>query len=233
MEFQVLGPLRVIGTDGAPRKVASAAQRRLISLLVLRAGTVVSADLLAEHLGLSAGALRTSVCRLRRIVGSDVLRTEPPGYELRTDAVDARCFEQLVACGRSSQDRAGARVTREAALKLWRGEAYSEFAHEPWALAESWRLTEMQAGAIETLVEVLLDQGEWTEAIIHLEPLIAAHPLRDRPRELLMRALSESGRRAEALRAFQTYRTQLIEETGTEPSGSITDLEGAIATSAR
>jgi DNA-binding SARP family transcriptional activator len=233
MEFQVLGPLRVIGTDGAPRKVASAAQRRLLSLLVLRAGTVVSADLLSEHLGLSPGALRTSVCRLRRIVGPDVLRTEPPGYELRTDAVDARWFERLVAQGRSSRGRAGERAALEAALKLWRGEAYCEFSHEPWALAEWWRLTEMQAGAVETLVELLLDRGEWTEAIIHLEPLIGAHPLRDRPRELLMRALSGSGRRAEALRAFQTYRAQLIEETGIEPSGPITALEGAIATGAR
>jgi DNA-binding SARP family transcriptional activator len=233
MEFQVLGPLRVIGTDGARRRVASATQRRLISLLVLRAGTVVAADLLAEHLGLSAGALRTSVCRLRRIVGPDILHTEPPGYELRTDAVDARWFEQLVARGRSCPDRAGARAALEAALTLWRGEAYSEFSHEPWALAESWRLAEMQAGAVETLVEILLDGGEWTEAIVHLERLIAAHPLRDRPRELLMRALADSGRRAEALRAFQTYRSQLIEETGIEPSGSITELEGAIAAGAR
>jgi DNA-binding SARP family transcriptional activator len=231
MEFQVLGPLRVLGGSGSPVKLASTTQRRLASLLILRAGTVVSADFLADQLGVSAGALRTSVCRLRRIVGADVLLTEPPGYELRTESVDAKRFEHLVACGRASENPLAARAALEAGLQLWRGEAYCEFAYEPWAIAESWRLSEIQAGAVEALVEVLLDLGERMESIVRLEPLIAVHPLRDRPRELLMRALAESGRRAEALRAFQAYRTLLIEETGLEPSGAITDLEAAIATS--
>jgi DNA-binding SARP family transcriptional activator len=231
MEFQVLGPLRVIGADGTHIKLASTAQRRLMSLLVLRAGTAVSADFLADRLELSSGALRTSVSRLRKIVGSDTLVTAAPGYELRTEAVDAKRFEHLVALGRSSEEPLDARSAFEAALKLWRGEAYAEFAHEPWAITESWRLAEAHAGAIEDLTEILLGLREWTESIVHLEPLIGAHPLRDRPRGLLMRSLADSGRRVEALRAFQSYRTLLIDETGIEPSGDIVALERTIATS--
>ena len=68
VEFRVLGSLQVIGPDALPIDLPSASQRRLISLLLVR-GAVVSADSLAEHLGLSPGALRTTVSRLRRILG--------------------------------------------------------------------------------------------------------------------------------------------------------------------
>ena len=145
--------------------MSSVAQRRLMSILVCRAGTVVSADSLAEHLELSPGALRTSVSRLRRIVGFDVLVTAPPGYELRSDNVDARRFEQLVGRARAATDPRRARAALEEALALWRGDAYDEFAHESWASAEARRLTELRAGAIEDLAELLVEAGEWTAAI--------------------------------------------------------------------
>ena len=117
------------------------------------------------------------------------------------------------------------------ALGLWRGDAYTEFAHEEWAAAESRRLTELHAGAIEDLVEILLDEGEWTAAIAALEPLIEQQQYRDRPRGLLMRALADSGRRIDALRAYQAYRNLLAEEVGTEPSEAITALDREIASS--
>jgi hypothetical protein len=45
----------------------------------------VRSAVLEEHLGLSAGALRTSISRLRRVIGPDVLVTGPAGYELRAE----------------------------------------------------------------------------------------------------------------------------------------------------
>ncbi len=44
-----------------------------------------------------------------------------------------------------------------------------------------------------------------------------------------MRALADSGRRTDALRAFQTYRSHLLEEVGTEPSEAIYNLDREIA----
>jgi DNA-binding SARP family transcriptional activator len=126
-------------------------------------------------------------------------------------------------------DSSTRRAVYEAALGLWRGEAYAEFAHECWALVESRRLEELRASAVEDLAALLVAEGEWTDAITRLEPLISLHPFRDRPRALLMRAYAESGRRVEALRAFQAYRTLLVEEVGTEPSSSIVALERDIA----
>ena len=89
---------------------------------------------------------------------------------------------------------------------MWRGDAYAEFAHEQWAMAESRRLGELRAGAVEDLAGLLLDGGDCNTAIATLEPHITTYPFRDRPRGLLMRALAGAGRRVDALRAFQDYR---------------------------
>jgi DNA-binding SARP family transcriptional activator/tetratricopeptide (TPR) repeat protein len=231
MEFKVLGPLVVVGDDGSVIALPSAAQRRLASILAMRAGTIVSADLLADHLQLSAGALRTSVTRLRRLVGQDVLATAAPGYELRTDNVDARRFEALLSEARSSRGNA-AKAALESANSLWFGGAdgaYVEFAQEPWAIGEVTRLEELRAGGVEDLAELLLGSQEWSQCIAHLEKLIEAQPFRDRPRRLLMEVLARSGRRTDALRAYQSYRRLLLDEVGVEPSAAVVALDRAIA----
>ena len=228
MEFRVLGSLQVIGPDSIPIDLTSTSQRRLVCLLLVRA-SVVSADALAEHLQLSPGALRTTVSRLRRLLGSDTLVSVPPGYELRADAVDARNFEDCLARAAVADDGTGASRLLEEAISMWRGDAYAEFAHESWALGESRRLAELRAGAVEDLAVFLLETGKWSAAIARLEPLIATHPFRDRPRGLLMRALADCGRRVDALRAFQDYRRFLIDEVGTEPSPELVALDRAIA----
>jgi class 3 adenylate cyclase len=153
----------------------------------------------------------------------------PPGYELRADVIDARNFEDRLARAAVADDGTRARRLLEEAISMWRGDAYAEFAHDSWALAESARLAELRAGAIEDLAVLLLESGKWSAAIARLEPLIATHPFRDRPRGLLMRALADCGRRVDALRAFQDYRRFLIDEVGTEPSAELDALDRAIA----
>jgi DNA-binding SARP family transcriptional activator len=227
MRFEVLGPLRVVGADGRLIHVASAAQRRMLSLLLSRAGTNVSSDYLGECLDLSGGALRVAISRLRRVVGFASLVTAPPGYELRTDRIDALRFERLLS--RAHREPDAAINTLRTALAFWRGDAYAEFADEEWAVVEVHRLTELRAAAVEDLVELLLDAREWTAAITTIEPLIREQPFRDRPHALLMRAFADSGRRIDALRAYQAYRALLAEEVGTEPSEAITRLDRDIA----
>ena len=54
------------------------------------------------------------------------------------------------------------------------------------------------------------------------------HPLRAEAHATLMRALSTTGRDAEALRVFQAHRRHLVEELGLEPSPRLRRLEAAI-----
>jgi DNA-binding SARP family transcriptional activator len=230
MDFMVLGPLRVQREPGDRIRLPSDAQRRLVSLLVLHAGVVVRAEDLEERLSLSPSALRTSVCRVRRLVGTGVVATEPPGYVLRYDHLDVLRFELYLTAARSGpEDGARRRAFLEQALLLWRGEPYAEFAHEPWARSEVQRLTELHCGAIEDLVELELRAGAWSPAIARLQPLIEDQPFRDRARGLLMQALAEGGRQADALRAFQDYRTFLRDEAGTDPSAALVALDRAIS----
>src|SRR5579885_1547927 len=104
VEFRVLGPLHALDAAGNQVTFASAAQRRLVSFLLQRANTIVPGPVLEEHLRLSPGALRVAISRLRRWIDPDALVSAPRGYELRTDRVDAREFERLLATARSSDD---------------------------------------------------------------------------------------------------------------------------------
>lgn len=232
MELRVLGPIDLVDDAGVRVGFTSVSQRRLVAVLASRAGQVVRSEMLEEVLALSAGALRTAVSRLRRVVGFHVLVTEPPGYELRTDCIDALRFERGLL-------EAGADVGRcrieglRAALALWRGDAYDEFAQEPWVIAEAVRLGELRVGALEQLAEWELRSGELVSAIAHLDELIGQHPFADRPRGLLMEALADSGRRSEALRVFAEYRRLLAEEVGNDPGPELVDLEREVATGAR
>ncbi len=229
MEFEVLGTLRVVGPTGAEVRLSSASQRRLLCLLLQRPGRVGPGDHLGNHLELSSGALRTSVSRLRRVLGYETLVTEPPGYVLHSEDIDAVRFERLLHAARGDPQPSTARQTLEKALALWRGTPYQEFAEEAWAIGEVTRLEGLRADAVLRLAEILLEREEWSDAIERLDDLISAHPFDDRPRALVMRALAESGRRVEALRVFQDYRTLLAKEVGTEPAASTVELDRRIA----
>ena len=226
MQFEILGPIRVVA-EGGVVPIGSERQQRLLGLLILRAGTPVSGDVLCEHLGVSPGALRVAVSRLRAVVGSPAVATTAIGYQWCAEGVDVGRFEELVQ--RSRDEPAEARQALSEALSLWRGAPYEPFGHEAWARAEVARLEELHAGAVEDLVACLIDAHEWSRAIATIGGLIEQHPFRDRPRELLMRALADSGRRRDALQEFQDYRALLDETFGTLPSASIVALDRAIA----
>ena len=221
---RLLGPVQIVTTAQTTLDLPSVTQRRLLALLALQARRPVRAERLADDLQMSAGSLRTSVSRLRKVLGPQVLQTDAVGYRLEAD-VDSDLF-----C--SALTRAGStdRLSQlEAALALWRGPALEEFCEQAWACAESVRLNELHAAAVEEHAAELMARGRAAEVIAAMERQIAAHPLRDRPRGLLMQALAATGRQAEALAAYRTYRSYLAAEVGTEPSADVQDIGRRIA----
>ena len=222
---RILGAVRFVTDDGGKVDLPSPSQRRLLAALALAAGATLRPEYLSDLLDVTPGALRTAVSRLRARLGEQTIGTDAAGYRVNC-AVDAAKFTDLLLETPVRPDRLAA---LDAALALWDGEALDEFRHEPWAEAEAARLDELRCVAIEDRAQLLFRGGRGGEAVASLEAHVAKHPLRDRARGLLIQALAVDGRQADALRAYQAYRTFLAEETGTEPSAPVRAIERRVA----
>ncbi|XRQ05129.1 ATP-binding protein [Actinomadura welshii] len=236
LEFGVLGTLEV-RRGGVPLPMPSRSQRALLTRLLLAPGRVVSVGELTAALWngdppeRARHALHGNISRLRGRVGGDVLVTASPGYLLDADprSVDAARFEREAreAGELLPRDPGAALEKLEAALARWRGPAYAEFA-EGFARGASVRLGELRLAAEESRCEAWLALGRVGGALGELRELTSAHPMRERPHALLMRALYSAGRQGEALEVYRALRGRLREELGLEPSPELDGLHTRI-----
>ncbi|MEP7112553.1 MAG: BTAD domain-containing putative transcriptional regulator [Ilumatobacteraceae bacterium] len=212
-------------------------QRRLLALMLSRPGQSISVNRIVDCLwpdGLAPDGAGRSVMkyvyRLRTVLGESSIETVQGGYrlDLNGSTIDANQFELMLSeAGTSEPGRAVEIYNR--ALGLWRGVAYGDFGDEWWILAEANRLNEMRIIACEERAEAMMALGQHHRLIPELERLAADHPLRERPVSLLMQALFATGRRADSLRAFHSFRVRLGEETGLDPSTELIALEQSLA----
>ncbi len=241
MDLRVLGPVEVY--DGERCAIGGPQQRRILAVLAMHRGVVVTVDQLAEISwpgdappSTAEANLRTYVHRLRAGMGDELGRrivTTPGGYvlEVADDEIDAARFEGgITRTDRllDHRDAVAALHQVDEALKLWRGDPYGMFSGEPWAEAEVARLIDLRARAQELRCQALVDLDRNDDAVSAAEALIDAHPYRERPRRMEMLALYRSGRQAEALRAYQRFRRLLVEELGVEPSPGLAQLEASM-----
>jgi DNA-binding SARP family transcriptional activator len=236
VEFRILGPLEV--RDGPrPVPLAGAGLRALLTVLLLHANEVVSADRLldalwpAEPPPSGTGALQVRVSHLRKALGpgGETIVTRPPGYAIEVGRADLDVyrFEDLVTRAAAAEPTGAAALLREA-LGLWRGPPLGDVAYESFAQPAIARLQELRLSALERRVEADLALGRHVELAGELEALVAEHPLRERMRGQHMLALYRSGRQADALRSFQQARSALVDELGLEPGAVLRQLELAI-----
>lgn len=237
VEFRVLGPLEVC-VGGQRVELTGPKQRALLGLLLAHRGEVVSTHrLLAEVWDGEAPAtgqkaLHVQVSRLRRALDGVVLETRPTGYVLRvpSGSLDLDTFHALVTQARDAAAHgrpAAAADGLRRGLDLWRGPAFAD-ADTPELSAVAARLDEERRRALEDRVEADMATGQYADVIPELEQLVAADPLRERAQGQLMRALFATGRQADALTVFRTYRQELARELGLEPGPELRDLEQAI-----
>lgn len=234
MEFRLLGPVEV-RDRGSVVPIAAGKERALLALLLLHANRTVTRERIIDGLWGEAAPssarkmVQVYVSHLRKALPEQRLQTSAPGYVLKVerDEVDAERFERLAESGRRALASGDADVAVDhlrAALALWRGQALVEFA-EPFAQHEGARLEELKMAAVEARIAAELELGSHAEVVGELEPLVAENPLRERLRELQMRALYGSGRQAEALSSFEKFRRTLDEELGIAPSPVLKDLQ--------
>jgi len=239
-EVRVLGPVEVVDDNGLQLPIGGPQPRRLIAALALLESSMVAVDRLVDAVwpdGASQpedprNSLQAYVSRLRR-AGLPINRVGD-GYALADGVrVDAREFtaqieSAAVSAGRGDPHAAVAACTD--ALSRWRGEIGGGLGDEEWAFAASVHLSELRLRGREDRVQWRLEAGDSGEAVADATTLASEHPLRERPCRLQMLAHQAAGDSAEALRAFQAFRSRLIEETGLEPSAELARLEQAIAT---
>ena len=241
-QFRILGPLRASAGE-QPVELGGPKPRRLLAMLLLNDGEVVSADRLIEAVweheppARAEATLRSHVANLRRSLttaGLDgLLLTRSPGYRLEVapEHVDATRFERLVAEGRAALERTDARQAarqlREA-LELWRGPVLQDLDAPRFAEAVAARLDELRLTALEARIDAELALGRHRELIAELGGLVDSHPFREHLWSRLMLALYRSGRQADALEALRRYRVRLEHELGLAPGQELSDLQTAI-----
>ncbi len=236
--FGVLGPVRAWRGDEV-LNTGSPQQRALLAALLLREGrTATAAELIDALWGeepppQALAAVRTYASRLRKVLDPGVLVSESGGYAVRglgDGALDLSVAQELATQAekaRGTGDLCHARDVLNRALALWDGEPLAGVPG-PYAEAQRVRLQEWRLQLLESRLDMDLEQGCHAEAISELTALTAAHPLRERLRELLMLALYRSGRQAEALAVYADTRRLLADELGVDPGPGLRELQQRI-----
>jgi DNA-binding SARP family transcriptional activator len=235
LSFQLLGPLEIRSNREAIL-LGRQMPRTLLALLLIRTGELVPTDWLVDELWpdeppeSARASLQNFVCRLRKVLGADVLLTGVGGYRVnvRPEQIDAFLFRRAVAAGCTSESPRSRAARLRKGLAFWRGGAFEGVSRTPALELDAALLHEQRTSALEDAIEAELQLGYAAELVPELERLIVDEPYRERLRALLVLALYRSGRQQGALDALRQARRKLLSELGLEPSPPLRDLERAI-----
>ena len=199
--------------------------KTLVKLLALASGHRMHRDALMAVLWpdrdgpAAANNLHQALYVARRAVGGAsgglfslrddlVLLSEGTMPWLDTDAFDAAC--RRARRTRNPQDY-------RAAAALYRGDLLPEDRFEDWAEGPREAFRERHLGLLVEYAEVLSGLGEHTQVVDVVGAVTAADPFHEGAYRTLMTALAASGRRYEALAAFDRLREALAEEYAADP----------------
>ncbi|MEU1607198.1 AfsR/SARP family transcriptional regulator [Micromonospora matsumotoense] len=239
----MLGPLEVT-MQGTIQTPTATKVRWTFALLLLRANQVVSrasiiTELWGEHPPRSAvTTAQTYVYQLRKkyqdrfseLGRGEFVQTRAPGYLLSVDEaeIDAWVFERLGEQGRTSLEaqrfEQAARQLR-AALALWRGPALADLPAGPLLTPHVTHLAEIRTRILRLRIVADRRLGRHHELIPELQFLAADNPIDEWFHQELMIALTETGRRADALQVYERLRATLAAELGVTPSPRLCRLQ--------
>ncbi|MFF4604072.1 BTAD domain-containing putative transcriptional regulator [Streptomyces sp. NPDC001339] len=245
MRFNLIGPFEIVAEDGrSPHLPSTPKVCQTLALLLTRPNEIVTSESLIQELWgdspprSALTTLQTYVYHSRkmfvaeRLVPPDraLLITQPPGYLMRVadHEVDIKIFECLVQQAKTELENGRPEAARrhlEEALALWRGPALSNIPAGDVLTGRIVHLEELRIRALELRIEAELELGRQRESLPLLRALVNDYPLNEWFHGQLISALHHSGRRAEALQAYQDLRRILDEELGLEPSPELQRLQ--------
>ncbi|MFE5583304.1 BTAD domain-containing putative transcriptional regulator [Kitasatospora sp. NPDC056531] len=227
LRFGLLGPLRAWYGE-RELELGRPQQRAVLAVLLDAAGRTVAVPVLVEGVWGGAApadprkAVQLAVSRLRtafRPYAGDEPERMPlvrvgDGYALRVPAaeVDAVAWQALLAeaeeLRRTDAPPRQVREVLRGAQRLWAGEPLAGLPG-PHAEAVRARLAEQRISAKETQLELDAELGDRTDLTAEAAALALEHPGRPRLTTVLMRALYQAGRKAEALAVYEDARPTL------------------------
>lgn len=232
LEVDLLGPVevRVAAADVA----LSPLERNLLTLLALTQGVAMSTERIIDQLwgdrlpASPRSRVQGLISSLRRKIG-DVLVTRHPGYLLDPTQLEIdsqRCENLAVRASTVGSTTEAAELLRRA-LGLWRGEPLDGVS-APGAETDRTRLAELRTGLLEAWFDAELELGHHNEIVGELSAAVAQHPLRERLAGQHITALYRANRGADALHAYQSLRTRLADELGSDPCPELRSLHATI-----
>jgi predicted ATPase/DNA-binding SARP family transcriptional activator/tetratricopeptide (TPR) repeat protein len=239
LSVAVLGTAEV-RRDGARLKLPAGKATELLVRLAVDAGEFVRTERLVEdlwseqHGGIAPNTLQSKVSMLRRALGEPGLVTGgAAGYTLAVDrrwidACEVLRLAESAAALRAAGDAAAAARCCATALAMFHGEVLPDGGDGAWLAPHRSRLEEVRLRLTEDHLAARIALGAAGQVIGELDTLVTAHPLREGLWRLLITALYQSGRQADALAAYRRIQRLLDDELGLDPGVELQALETQI-----
>ncbi|MEU3341591.1 BTAD domain-containing putative transcriptional regulator [Streptomyces sp. NPDC006668] len=237
MRYRILGVTEAADDHGTAIPIPGPRLRTLLAALALRPTRVTPPTTLIDEIWTddppqdAPAALQALIGRLRRTLGKDAITSTPGGYRLAAteDEVDLFVFERLVHEGTAAltaDDAAHAARVLTEALALWRGPALADLPDRTAAT----RADALHLEATRARIDADLRLGRAHTVVPRLTELTTAHPYDEPLHALLIRALRDTGRGADALAAYETARRALSGGLGTDPGPQLRALHAELLT---
>jgi DNA-binding SARP family transcriptional activator len=234
-QVRLLGPVDVI-VGGVARPVHGRRRKAVLAVLALHPGEIVSTDRIldvgwSDTTPAQLNTMQSTISHLRRVLGrGSAIRAHTPGYvlDLGDEATDVQTAERMIARARAHGDTAAGAAALSAALRLWRDRPLADVSGSAWFDEQADRLDGVRRRAEQALLETRLALGEHERLVPELQRLAREQPFDERVHEHLMLALYRAGRQADALSAFRTLRSALVENLGIDAGPGLRKLEASI-----
>jgi DNA-binding SARP family transcriptional activator len=128
-----------------------------------------------------------------------------------------QCVDRAPEGAKAVGDGVALRAMLEKAVALYPGDLLPS-CYDDWIVLERERLSQVFAGLLEKLIELLERQGDYPLAIRYAQRLRRYDPLHEATYRHLMRLYALNGDRARALRVYHTCVTTLRRELGVDPT---------------
>jgi DNA-binding SARP family transcriptional activator len=213
-------------TSGIPTKAQA-----VLAYVATQIGRTVSRDRLADLAWPRSGpeqarqSLRQALFAIRRSLdrSSECRLASASFHSLKLTGanVDISTFEKLAA--------SKALADMERAADVYRGVFLSEFppistSFDHWRSTEQSRLANLAGRVLARLAETYLTSGRVDDALVIGQRLVALDNLREDAHRLLIRCYGACGRRCDALRQYDSYRSILQRELRLPPDTETTAL---------